>query len=171
MKKIISYCLLFCFCTLFFTTCKKYPEGPKVSLRTKMARITGVWDVEYYEVDGIDSTSYILNSPYYYRYYFQRGPGACISKEMHPLDLIMVNQVSQKHCCGWDISDSKDYIYIEVPAASQFYSFFPLGGIVKGGWDIQRLTNKELWLKLSDIYVKYHNHNYYMKLKKVSEKP
>ncbi|HEY4799002.1 MAG TPA: hypothetical protein VII99_08005 [Bacteroidia bacterium] len=29
--------------TVVFTSCKKYPDGPTISLKTKMARITRVW--------------------------------------------------------------------------------------------------------------------------------
>ena len=39
------------------TTCKKYPEGPLFSLRTKERRVIGSWTCQKYLIDGADSTS------------------------------------------------------------------------------------------------------------------
>lgn len=166
MKKIISYYLLFCFAFLLIT-CKKYPEGPLLSLRTKMARITGVWEVEYYEVDNIDSTSHLVASPYSYGFYFQKGPSSCVGDGMHPLDLLMNNQ-DPSRCGGWDLSTNKNSILIGLNSSA--IGFFPIMVEWKGrSWEIKRLTNKEFWLQLPPDNA--NPHSYYMKLKKMSEKP
>ncbi len=39
------------------TSCKKYEEGPALSLLTKKARLAGSWEVEAYYEDGVDKTS------------------------------------------------------------------------------------------------------------------
>jgi len=173
MRKRISYCLLLLFITGIFSTCKKYPDGPRLSLRTKMARITGVWDLEYYEVDGIDSTNYVLNSPYYCRYYFKSENKPCRGDVSdHRFNLIAVNQSTVGSCCGWDWDNNKATIGIDIIIETT--GFLAIGAYTGGGrWDVQRLTNKELWLKMSEKrwgnFV-YSNRKYYMKLKKVSEK-
>jgi hypothetical protein len=40
-----------------FTSCKKYEEGPALTILTKKARVAGTWEVEAYLVDGVDKTS------------------------------------------------------------------------------------------------------------------
>lgn len=39
------------------SSCNKYPEGPKISLRTVKHRLSGDWEVTKFEVNGIDSLS------------------------------------------------------------------------------------------------------------------
>jgi hypothetical protein len=40
-----------------FSSCKKYEEGPALSLLSKKARIAGTWKVEAYLENGVDKTS------------------------------------------------------------------------------------------------------------------
>ena len=173
MKKI-KIILLLVFLLGIFTTCHKYPDGPAISFRTKMCRITGVWDLQYYEVDGFDSTSYVLNSPYYCRYYFQSGDKPCRGDESdHRFNLIAIRQGTVDACCGWAWDNSKATIGIDIIIETP--GFLSIGAYTGGGrWDIQRLTNKELWLQMSNQrwgnFV-YGNRKYYMRLKKISEKP
>jgi len=42
-----------------FEGCKKYPEGPAMSLRTKTHRVAGSWKVENYKVNGDDYTTFV----------------------------------------------------------------------------------------------------------------
>ena len=39
------------------TSCKKYEEGPAVSLLTKKMRVAGDWEVESYWENGVDKTT------------------------------------------------------------------------------------------------------------------
>ena len=44
MKSILKFSLAIIFgCAVILASCGKYPDGPKISLKTKMARITRVW--------------------------------------------------------------------------------------------------------------------------------
>lgn len=47
-----------------FTSCKKYPEGPALSLRSKEARVANTWKVESYTINGVDYTSTLKNINY-----------------------------------------------------------------------------------------------------------
>jgi len=38
-------------------SCKKYPEGPAISFRSREARVANTWKVENYKVNGVDYTS------------------------------------------------------------------------------------------------------------------
>lgn len=40
-----------------FTACKKYEEGPALSLMTKKARMAGSWEIEAWLENGVDKTS------------------------------------------------------------------------------------------------------------------
>ena len=40
-------------------SCKKYPDGPKLSLRSRSERVANTWKVENYKVNGTDFTSLV----------------------------------------------------------------------------------------------------------------
>jgi len=44
--------------------CKKYPEGPALSLRSKTARVANTWKVESYTINGVDNTSALKSINY-----------------------------------------------------------------------------------------------------------
>lgn len=54
MKNIILFALI---SALTFASCKKYEEGPTVSLLSRKERIEGKWVVESVKYNSIDSTS------------------------------------------------------------------------------------------------------------------
>ena len=47
--------------TQFITSCKKYPDGPEFSLRTRKERLANTWKVDNYKVNGTDFTSLLAN--------------------------------------------------------------------------------------------------------------
>lgn len=59
-KKIATLLLLI----LVFTSCKKYPEGPSLSFRSKTARVSNTWKVEKVLMNGNDVTSAFLDISY-----------------------------------------------------------------------------------------------------------
>jgi hypothetical protein len=42
-------------------SCKKYPEGPALSLRSRKQRVANTWKVENYKVNGTDYTSLVAD--------------------------------------------------------------------------------------------------------------
>jgi hypothetical protein len=57
MKKGILLSALFLTIGLMFTSCSKYEDGPKLSLRTKTARIANEWVTEkYIDAQGNETT-------------------------------------------------------------------------------------------------------------------
>lgn len=44
--------------------CKKYEEGPGLSFRSKLARVSNTWEVESYTINGMDNTSTLKNLNY-----------------------------------------------------------------------------------------------------------
>jgi len=61
-KKLINVlAVVFLLATLApISSCKKYEEGPSISLRTKKARITNEWKLEEMKIGGEDVTALII---------------------------------------------------------------------------------------------------------------
>jgi hypothetical protein len=58
MKKLISLSLVAVFgLALTFTACKKYEDGPLISLASKKSRVVNVWKVEKIIDNGVDVTA------------------------------------------------------------------------------------------------------------------
>ncbi len=59
MRLILKANILLMAGVIFFASCKKYEEGPTISLRSKKERIANTWKVNKATLDdGADSTSY-----------------------------------------------------------------------------------------------------------------
>ena len=66
MKRNIIFSILFGIIFFCFFSCRKYDDCSAVSLRSGEAvLLRGVWRIEKYEVNGIDSTDFILSNPNY----------------------------------------------------------------------------------------------------------
>ena len=57
MKSTISFAILTLILISLFS-CKKYPEGPSLSIRSKKGRIANKWKIDKWLIGGIDSTMY-----------------------------------------------------------------------------------------------------------------
>jgi hypothetical protein len=57
MKKIITLVVLATFVLFGISSCKKYEEGPLISLRTKTARVANNWKLEKAVQDEVDITA------------------------------------------------------------------------------------------------------------------
>jgi hypothetical protein len=44
---------------LLLNSCKKYEEGPSISLRSKTERVANTWKIENYKINGTDFTSLV----------------------------------------------------------------------------------------------------------------
>ncbi|MBI3502218.1 MAG: hypothetical protein HY063_10525 [Bacteroidetes bacterium] len=54
MKTKISLLLAMAIVAITFNECKKYPDGPGLSLRSKTARMTDNWKISSYKINGVD---------------------------------------------------------------------------------------------------------------------
>ncbi len=119
-KILIFIALLF----IAISSCKKYPDGGM-----GLASIERQWDVTHFSINGYDSTDYLRNQPFYYRYNFY-SEGRC-------------------QCSGlsgnWVYIDKKKSIYIHL----NNYTIGSIGPYRANDvtWEILRLNQKELWLK------------------------
>jgi len=144
------------------TACKKYPDGPLLSFETKMNRIAGIetkqWNVDYYSINGYDSTAYLQAQPYYGQYSFYSKK----SKYPNTFGCLSNNNIYCTHG-GWEFNNSKNDMHIlqnyicSIPI-SQFNTNPYIASDVT--WEIRRLTDSDLWLKTT-----YNGKEYFMKLK------
>jgi hypothetical protein len=144
MKLLKNTTLLFIAFTFILTaSCKKYPDGPLLSLRTKEHRVIGEWNVEYFSINGYDSTEYLKGQPLFGTYFFEKEDGR------HIFGYISNDRL---HSVGgkWEFRSNKKNIEIDIDHTSYTWVNFNLvifSITKKTLWQIQRLTEKEMWLK------------------------
>lgn len=112
------------------TSCKKYEEGPGLSLRTKTARVAGDWEIEkYISADGTVDTDVEGEGTYTFD---KDGTGTInITESGTSLSLPFT----------WEFTSNKEKIKITL-------TFF--GTTESSEATILRLTNDEMWIKDED---------------------
>ena len=60
-KRITPFLVISIIGLIIISSCKKYEEGPILSLRTKAARVAGVWTYAKVTVSGVDVTNLYAN--------------------------------------------------------------------------------------------------------------
>lgn len=160
MKTISNSVAFFIVLTIIITTCKKYEEGPLISFRTANSRISGIWELESFIVDGIDSSATMKSqvgectygiSPQGESSFDNTISGGCPSAPPCPY-----------YCFSgrWNFNNNKR---VEINIWSS-----PNGVIIpflttdKTIWRILRLTNKEMW-----ITTDYNGKTYEIRLNKI----
>ena len=124
MKKLLSLTLVVAFgLTIAFTGCKKYEEGPTLSLASKKARVVNTWKLEKYTVNGVDipllsTTSYM---------------------ELKKDNTFIMSYGSSANTGTWDFDSKKENIV-----------FTENGSSSADKEEILRLKSGELWLKSVD---------------------
>ena len=118
-----------------FSSCRKYDEGPGLSVRTKTNRLKGVWNVEYVFRDGIEQ----INASNYME-----------SFVVHTND----NLFSYTYFDGygyiqeighWDFTNRREEIRL------RYYEPGSTDVIWINNWVIKRLTNNQLIVEYWDF--------------------
>src|ERR1051326_254623 len=138
MMRFSKYLLFFLVAFALLESCKKYPDGPWISLRSKKARIQGEWFIENYFVDNVDSTSLYnpISSGTSFSYNFQAGSELRFNST--PVSGI------------WDFDNHKRDIVIGVTYRNtNFPNIFILPVGNANNWKVLRLTMKNFWLQSS----------------------
>lgn len=111
--------------TMTATSCGKYEDGPGISLLTKKQRLCREWDAKsYVDASGVtfeDNSDDVLT--------FEKGGGATYTNGGNGI------------AGTWEFASDKEKIRITTTV---------FGITETEEYTIQRLTNKELWLKDSD---------------------
>ncbi|MEI6022118.1 MAG: DUF5004 domain-containing protein [Bacteroidota bacterium] len=122
--KTILLAILATFITItLLSSCKKYVDGPMISLRTKKARVTGDWKLESATSNGTDITS-SFNSNFEWN---------IEGDETFKMKAVGSGTLLTEITGTWKFGEDKDDIY-----------FTPSGG-TETSYRITRLKNKELW--------------------------
>jgi hypothetical protein len=126
MKKLNLLIALLATVTLTqISSCKKYEDGPAISLRSKTARISGEWMLESFTVNDADKTADLL---------VLAGANYMVEIEKDGTYKIAGNFSDNG---TWKFGEDKDDVYLQSSTA----------GSKEQAYRITRLANKELWMK------------------------
>ena len=122
-----AFCLVIA-CSIVLGGCKKYPDGPLLSLKSKKARLAGEWLLEQVLRNGHDTTEY-------YKAYLGSNYKLIIKK--HGVYYVEGNFPGDGK---WRLDDRKELIY-----------FTPTGGVApETAYEIRRLKSRSLWIRNTD---------------------
>lgn len=116
-KNIIIYILIL----LLITSCKKYSEGPALSLRTKKERLTNHWKAEKILVNNVDKTSDFSVVKIHFE------------KDGKYYEHSVSNQQSYTQSGLWNFTYGKEHVFISYDSGTG------------NDFTIIRLKEKELW--------------------------
>jgi hypothetical protein len=144
MKKPFRNTILLLVASTFILTgsCKKYPDGPLISLRTKEHRIAGTWDVEYFSINGFDSTSYLKSQPFYGMYFFGIKNGNYIVAPA-----LYGHEYPYLASGSWTLKNHKKDIEITFGIDDLYSGQIGPYRSKFAIWEIRRLTETEMWLR------------------------
>lgn len=113
-----------------FTACKKYEEGPSLTVLTKTQRLSGSWEVEAYLENGVDKTSDYRQA---------------VSSETFTMEKDGAYTMSMTWTIGGSLSDSGTWEFINDKEDVKTLS--SQTGATPDTIHITRLKNKEFWTK------------------------
>ena len=179
MKKISIALTLLLACS--FYSCKKYDEGPLISLRSVQKRLLGKWEVKQFLKDDIDLTNFYTDScgctlTFVYDDVSMQGVPVqafiidCIVNDWNTnTDELGLNR--NEYCMSnWSFSTDKKSLLLKMGYNNDHryrWGMYPLtvSPYYVSSFEIIRLTNKELWLRFDDI-----NNIYNFKFEKDEDK-
>ncbi len=116
---------LICFLAITLPSCNKYVDGPKLSLRSKKARLCGDWKLEFYSYNDADQTAAL-----------QALLGANFKYDIEKDGKYTV-QGNFSTTGTWELGEDGDDVMFQSSAS----------GATLDTYRILRLKNKELWWK------------------------
>ena len=140
-RKAFSRILIALSLLIIIGGCRKYEEGPNISLRTKKARIANNWRYESAQVNGTE----VSLDPYYakQKHYFYRD-GKYIQTIIDPVTL------EAKNLQGTWVLYDKDR---KITVTTKNFS----GNIDStNNYSILKLFEKQMWLRTTDNSKEFH---------------
>jgi hypothetical protein len=129
-KKFYYFVLPVMVISIFCSSCRKYEEGPDISLKSKKNRLFGYWHMVKWTKNEVEQTSqlqfqhkfgFAKDGTYYYSFY-------------DPLSAYTINFTGT-----WEFREQKKQLMLGLKD--------PINGMEYQVWDIIRLTSKDLWLE------------------------
>lgn len=137
MKQFTVFILGLCGSLILLEGCKKYPEGPAVSLRSKKERVANTWKIDAVISGGVDSTVFFTGFFNDYTVSFSKSGNYTISyNQVRHFGLFAVRETGD-----WSFSSGKEDLRITPKQTS--YGSVPSPSTLQ----ILKLYEKELWLR------------------------
>ena len=133
MKKLSVVLVVF---TVLFSGygCKKYSEGPGISLRSKKARIENTWVIESAVLGGIDSTSFYAVEGTEFTF---GKDGSASGTQIRTNGVLFDTTIYEGY---WELHE-KDEVFALILTDKA------TAEIDTNWWWIRKLKNKEFWLE------------------------
>lgn len=158
MKNILFISL---FLLIILPSCKKYEEGPLISLRSAEKRLNGEYELKEFTVDGIDSlVLYQAIMPTKYEIFqdeyelenrcFVSGLSINTIYEDNYYQYTFLPEI----LWTWELSKNNKYFKV-VKSIGNTNGIGPIGKDKLPEWEISKLTNKNLKLKTYYINKEY----------------
>ncbi len=141
MKYLIKIALLAALFIGVFSQCKKYPEGPMISLRLKKERVANTWKIDKLLINNVDSAAYFSNIYKDYTINLTKSGSYSIT---YYVTIPLAGNVTNTESGTWSFTSNKDDLtltptsitYGNVPSPSTF--------------QILKLYEKEMWVRKVD---------------------
>ena len=126
---------------LTMSGCKKYPEGPGLSFRSKKARLCQDWKLEQYIYDGNDYTDHLFQTFDTYEMNISKNGSMYLftSTYMQSNGTTHTVQVNGT----WEFSDDKRTLYFWESSTVDNQQSQPIAGGVRHTYQILKLYEKE----------------------------
>lgn len=128
------------------TDCKKYPEGPGVSFRSKKERIANTWKLSKYYENSVDLTSNFNTVYTKFSFVTTKNGNYTITREIYSV-------VNTTETGTWSLSSNKTTLNL-------FPATISAGTVPStSSWQILKLYEKEMWLRNIDSngkIIEYH---------------
>lgn len=139
MKKLSAF-ILFSFIILF-TQCKKYPEGPALSLKSKKERVSNTWKIDKLIINNVDSTTQYTNVFKDYTISINKSGSYLTS---YYVTVPFIGNVSNTENGNWAFSGDKKSLNLTPTSIA-------VGNLPSpSSLQILKLYEKELWLRNVD---------------------
>lgn len=133
MKQFAVIILGLCGSLILLDGCKKYSEGPALSLRSKKERVANTWKLDALISGGVDSTAYFNSFFNDYTVSLTKSGSYTISYNFRGF--------SASESGDWAFSSDKEDLQITPKTVS--YGTVPSPSVLQ----IMKLYEKELWLR------------------------
>ncbi len=159
--KLYAYLLLF-FCCAITLQCKKtgYEEGPKRSLRSTIQKLALTkWELEYYEINGVDSFTNFKLSPFCKPWEFSDIK----DKDCQCVYVNTGGTNNDENSSGYTTNQNSNTLLILGAKNGMRYNPYKPDTVIY--WQIIKFyPRKNLWLKTT-----YNHINYFLKFKRIEK--
>jgi hypothetical protein len=122
---------------LVFSSCKKYADGPLISLRSAENRITGNFELHKFYIDGTSENLLWSDSICSTRINFNPGTGKF--DVAHNLGILTGSFKL--------IESNKNLSMFDLKETDEYPGYGPFKALAVSNWTILKLTNNETWIE------------------------